>query len=173
MGGTATPGLPPRPEEFLPPSERDFNRRVLIPAPEVLPHPSARDFYDFGTQAAQTLAMGVLILAQFPVPAQRVAVVRDIVLNVNNMLATTNIIWRLRQNGSLLPGYGAMTLAGRAAASVASSTSPDSTLIRISEGAIITLESEVFDAGAYDVSCSFHGWHYASALDAKYRSAWE
>lgn len=168
MGDGFAPGTSPRPEDFDLPQGQ-----VLIPAPEVLPHPSARDFYDFGTQAAQTAAMGIIVLAQFQVPSQRVAVVRDIVLNVNNMIATTSIFWRLRQNGALLPGYGAMTLAGRAAASVASSTSPDSTLIRISEGALLTLESEVIDAGAYGVSASFHGWHYASALDAKYRSAWE
>ncbi len=168
MGDGFAPGTSPRPEDFDLPLGQ-----VQVPPPEVFPHPSARDFYDFGTQAAQTLAMGVIVLAQFQVPPQRVAVIRDIVLNVNNMLATAVILWRLRQNGSLLPGYGAMTIAGRAAASVSSSTSPDSTIIRISEGAIITLESQVFDAGAYDVSCSFHGWHYAGALDAKYRSAWE
>ena len=161
----------PRPDDFEPPG-LGMERVAQVPMPEIFPHPEARDLLANGGQVALNLAAGAVVLCQFQVPGGRVGVLRDVNIQVNAMLGTTNVRFRLRQAGAIIPGWGDMTIAPRIAASVTASSLPESTLVRIGEGALLTLEAQVLDAGAYDVYGSFHGWHYSTALEQRFRKVW-
>lgn len=149
-----------------------MERVAQVPMPEIFPHPEARDLLANGGALALNLAAGPVVLCQVQLPSGSVAVVRDLNIQVNNMIGTTNVRFRLRQAGSIILGWGDMTIAPRIAASVTASSLPESTLIRIGEGALLTLEAQVLDAGAYDVYGSFHGWQYSTALEQRFRKVW-
>ena len=149
---------------------------IAFPA-DIFPPPGGLDFNQFGqSQALDTAAttspatgpLGIVLVPgitasftgnglSFQVPPLNIAVVRDVSIFVNAMVITTDIRWRLTQDGSIIPGWE-LSISPRAAGSVEISFIPQSTLVRIREGALIELAIEVVDAGTYQAGGQFHGW---------------
>ena len=142
-----------------------------IPAPEIYPWPGAQDFAAEGFQTGINLASGEVTLATLVVPTQNVAVVRDLTVIVNTMLATTDARFRFRINDGVVQGYDYRPFP-RPAASLEASFPPESTLIRIPEGATITYTAVILDAGTYDIGAYFHGWFWSKVTNDRFAQQW-
>lgn len=143
--------------------------------PDIYPPPGAQHFTAEGTLSGATIATTTApgaVLASFQIPPNEVAVVRDVTLSINSMLASTDVRWRLRFNGSLVSGWNDLTIFPRAAASVVATFPPESTLIEVPDGALTEMLVQVVDAGTYFVGATFHGWHYGKSVKTRYASVW-
>ncbi len=106
----------------------------------------------------------------FNVPQQNVAVIREINLNVNNLLTTSNIVFRLLFNSGPVEGYDDMRVFPRAASSVSIAFPAESTIIHVPEGARISLAVEILDAGSYQLGASHRGWFYSKDVAKRYHT---
>lgn len=140
--------------------------------PAIYRPPGATDFFQFANAAGLDAATSPVEPAGliFTVPGNNVAVIRGVTLNVNNLLPSSDIVWQLLENGSPIQGWDALTIAPRTAASVSASFPPESTVVRVSDGAQLGMRLEVRDAGTYDVAASYNGWFYGKALADRYLS---
>ncbi len=133
------------------------------------PPPDALDF-----NADATVAPGAgpvtVVPAGLLVVLQRgyVGVVKDVSFVVNNMLATTNVRFSLRVNGSPVQGWDSVTVLPRIAASVANGW--DRRVIRIPDGARIDWAITVADAGVYQIGVQYHGWSVSKRTAERYGS---
>ena len=112
--------------------------------------------------AAATLGDSV-----FTLPTSSVGVIRSFNLNVNNLLATSDIVFTLLINGAPLAGQQ-FRIFPRAAASVSEAFSPEETVIEVPEGARMSWRVAVGDAVAYQLGVSYRGWYYTKDLANKY-----
>lgn len=135
-----------------------------VAPPYVTKPPNGVDFQDFGTVAGVTSASGAVLLASFQVPSNDVAVIRTVSILANGLLTTSDIVWSFRFDGNTVTGWDALTINPRAAGSVEVTWSPEETYIHVPEGALVELVARVNDGGTYQLSGSFHGWHYGVAL---------
>lgn len=128
--------------------------------PEYFPPEGATDFLLQGTAAG--LVVGApTVLATFQVPAGDRAVVRSVVLGVNDYTAIGNVRFALLANGNALPCWGDMRMPPQAAAFCALSFGPDETCIRVTAGSQLQLTVEVLAGGPFGASASAHGWHWS------------
>ncbi len=147
---------------------------VVVFPPTVQRPPSAKDFnpLDFvsGLDAGGSPVRPAGL--QVEIPSANVAVIRSLTLNINDMVPTTDVVWRLLFDGSPVQGWSPVTIFPRNAASVAVSWTPEETFIPVPEGADIAVELEVRDTGSYDVGASYHGWWYPQVVASRYEGAW-
>lgn len=97
-----------------------------------------------------------------------VGVIKDVSFVVNNMLATTNVRFALRFNGSPVQGWDNMTVLPRIAASA--SNTYDRLVIRIPDGARVDWAITVVDAGVYQLGVQYHGWSVSKRTADRYGS---
>lgn len=135
--------------------------QVIAFPPEIYPTKDAQTFGPTGTivTGAGPVA-ATTVTGPFVLPINMVAVVREVTLNVNNLLTTSLVSFALRFNEAPVPGYDNLAIAPRAAASVAISYPPESVLVRIPDGATIDIAVTVLDAGSYQVTANYRGWWY-------------
>jgi hypothetical protein len=100
-----------------------------------------------------------------------VGIIRIAEFDVNGLLVSSNITFRIRVNGSIPPGWE-WTPFATAAAFFAKEFPPNYTYIRVEEGAQVEVTAQVFDAGTYDVGADVGGWFYGSELRDGYEAAW-
>lgn len=122
--------------------------------------PEAADFTACGRVAGLTSAAGQTVLtgSTVQIPANNVPVIRSLTLEVNNLLSTSDIDWRLRVNGNPVEGWAPLTVFPRSAATITVAYGPEETFIILPEGALIDVTAQVHDAGTYDVGAHLHGW---------------
>lgn len=141
--------------------------------PWVYPPPGARYFYPTSNV---TLGAGPLVqelpATVYQVQTNNVGVIREINLNVNNLLATSNITFRLLFNGAPVQGYDGMFVFPRAVASFSSTFDANSTMVFVPDGARISIQVQVVDAVAYQVGASYRGWYYSKAIAEQYGYAY-
>jgi hypothetical protein len=142
-----------------------------LPPPTQAPAPGATYFRLQGRNAGQVVAAGEVTLSAFQLPTGQVGIIRIAEFDVNGLLGSSTITFRIRVNGSIPPGWE-WTPFATAAAFFAKEFSPDYTYIRIEEGAQVEVTAEVFDAGTYDVGADVGGWFYGSELRDGYEAAW-
>lgn len=146
--------------------------QIVFPPWVYPPQEAGLNFY-FGT-AATALGVGPLVQelapSVFQVPNSFVGVIREITLNVNNLLATSGITFRLLFNGGAVQGYDNMAVFPRALASFSSNFGPDSTMIFVPEGVRISFQVQVTDAAAYTLGASYRGWIYSKDVAARYHA---
>jgi hypothetical protein len=94
-------------------------------------------------------------------------VVRSIVFNINNMLATTVVNLALTLNQGVASGWS-YNVFPRAAASVALSFGPEETFIKVPDGSLIGFFVTLTDAGTYLIGGTFHGWHFSKSVAEEY-----
>lgn len=168
------PGAPPAPAGGI----RGAELSRTIPPPSWIRPPQAAEINvnadGVGFNNATTPAP--IPGAQFQVPVNNVGVIRSLVLSVNNMLATSQLLWQLLFDGRPVQGWSRLTIFPRAAGSVSVSYGPDETFIPVPDGAGIDVQVVVdpADGNTYQAGVSYHGWYYskdlADAFDDVYRS---
>lgn len=143
--------------------------RQVVP-PHVYRPPGAIDFVtefqQTGRNAGNTPAVPAALSTA--VPPNNVAFLRSITLACNNMLTSTDLRFRFRQNGAPIQGWGQLTMFPRAAASVTITYGPEEVLIPIGDGATISVEWEVLDGGTYQLGVNYHGWWLSKELWARW-----
>ena len=133
--------------------------------PDWIPPPGATDFLVTTQPILNVAGPGTTaLLAEFTVPANRVAVIRDLEVAIANMVLGTRVRFAVLASGTPIAGWSEIWVAPRPAAFVSRSFFPDSTVLRIPAQATIQLQGTVVDGGAYDLSMIAHGWHYPEAL---------
>lgn len=139
--------------------------------PRSFPPPGSTSFYrQSGAIAVAGPAVWVVPAAiTMALPANAVGVVRFFNVFVNNMLATSNILFALRVNGGPHPGFDNITLFPRAAAFVGESFGgAGEVVVDLARGATVDVMVTVFDAGIYTVGASYAGWYYPEQLAQTY-----
>ena len=145
-------------------------KSLFVPPPWFYPPGDAARYFfreDDRTLAAGPVAQTEMTGTIFNVPAQNVAVIRELNFNVNNLLTTSDITFRLLLNDTLVEGY-TIKIFPRAASSVSVAFSAESTVVHVNEAAKISITVQVGDAGAYQVGASHRGWFYSKDIWNKY-----
>lgn len=142
-----------------------------LPPPTESPAPGTSYFRLQGRAAAQTLAAGEVTLDTYRLPIGQLGVIRIVEFDVNNLLNTSDIRFRIRVDGAIPQGWE-WTPFGTPAALFVKEFPPESTYIRVPEGAHVAATVEVLDAGTYDLGADLQGWQYGSELRDGYEQAW-
>ena len=131
-----------------------------------MPPPTAQDF---SASASQAVGPGPVVatIANFTIPRGSVGVVRSIVFNINNMLATTIVSLALTLNQGVASGWS-YNVFPRAAASVALSFGPEETYIKVPDGSLVGFLVTLTDGGTYLIGGTFHGWHFSKSVAEEY-----
>jgi len=90
--------------------------------------------------------------------ASEVAILHQIDLLLDGIVATSNVIWQILVNGSAIPGYEALTILGRSGAASVAKTIGPYLGIQIPQGARISVLILNVDGGAYTAGCGLVGW---------------
>jgi len=142
-----------------------------LPPPTESPAPGATYFRLQGRNAGQAVAAGEVTLAAVELATGQVGIIRIAEFDVNGLLVSSNIVFRIRVDGSVPPGWE-WTPFATAAAFFAKEFPPQYTYIRMPEGAQVEVTAEVLDAGTYDVGADVGGWQYGAELRDGYEAAW-
>lgn len=142
-----------------------------LPPPTESPAPGATYFRLQGRSAGQVLAGAEVELAAFQMPTGQVGVIRIAEFDINGLLLTSDIVFRVRIDGSIPIGWEWSPFA-TGAAFFAKEFPPEMTYIRIPETGLAQVTAEVRDAGTYDLGADLVGWHYGAELRDGYESAW-
>lgn len=171
--GAGAPGAPGAPAGGFPPPPGmgGSSATYALPPPTVHPPPQANQFRVQGINAAQVLADLEVTLATFNLPAGNVGVIRLIEFDVNSLLLTSIIDFRIRINGMIPTGWTWRPFP-TAAAFFAKEFPPESVLINVVEGARVDLTAQVLDAGTYTLGGDLQGWFYPLPLSVAYENAW-
>ncbi len=124
-----------------------------------------------GRQTGQNLASGELQLATFDLSGGNVGALRIVNVGVTNLLATSNIVFRIKVGGATVEGWQWSPFA-QGVAVFLQEFPPESTYIEVPDGAKIALTSQVLDAGTYDVDFMAQGWRYGRRLRDEFENAW-
>ena len=181
-GPTRQPGLEARPWPREGPGSRlapvgaapaPAARRAVyaLPPPTEAPAPGTAYIRAQGRNAAQTLADGEVVLGTLQLSTGQVGVIRIVEFDINNLLGTSDIRFRIRVDGAVPRGWE-WTPFATAAALFAKEFPPESTYIRLPENAQVEVTGEVLDAGTYDLGADIQGWQYGSELRDGYQEAW-
>lgn len=145
-----------------------------FPPPWVYPPPvGSRNFYIQGAGAIGPGPTGYVLVpgTRYVVPNGFRAIIREINLDVNNLLATSNITFQLRINNGGVQGY-TMAVFPRALASFSSAFGPDSTMVFVPEGGVVEIFVNVVDAVVYNLGASYRGWQYTDKIAVRYEDAY-
>ncbi len=104
----------------------------------------------------------------FNIPRNNVGVIREINLNINDMVAATVVTWSLRFNDGPVQGFDNLTLFPRIAASVSATFPPESTLINAPDGAKIDIQITLVSATSHLIGATFRGWFYSKEVAYRY-----
>lgn len=158
--------------EGAPPDGGDGPRAIYsLPPPTVHPPPHANQFRAQGINAGQVLADEEVTLGTFTLPTGMVGVIRLIEFDVNSLLLTSIIDFRIRVGGMIPTGWTWRPFA-TVAAFFAKEFPPESVLINVPEGATVNVTAEILDAGTYTVGGDLQGWFYPLPLGLAYENAW-
>jgi hypothetical protein len=148
---------------------------IQIQSPYDVRPPDAVDFYRRGYDVGRTPATTPSVLpgSVKEVPTGKVAVIRSLTLVVNNLLLTSDIVWRLRFNGSPVDGWNELQVIPGAVAYYAFTWGPAETFVPTPDAATIDIQVEVRDAGGnYEIGAAYHGWEFSKELAERAREAY-
>lgn len=142
-----------------------------LPPPTESPAPGATYFRVQGRNAAQLAAAGEVVLDEFQLATGQVGAIRIVEFDINGILISSDLTFRIRVDGSIPPGWEWQPFA-TGAAFFAKEFPPESTYIRIPETGLIQVTAQVADAGTYDLGADLQGWQYGAELRDGYEAAW-
>ena len=160
-------GMPGFPDSEGPPRAAAY----ALQAPTYFQPPGAVTLRLQGRQNAQVLAGGETTLATLQLQGGNLGAIRIVNVGVTNLLATSNIVFRVKVAGATVPGWRWSPF-GQAIAVLQQEFPPESTLIVLPEGTKLDLTSSVLDAGTYDIDMMAQGWQYGRALRDDFDDAW-
>lgn len=132
--------------------------------PDYFPPLDATDFFIQGTLANQTGPVTAQLGANVRLPESSPGVIRDVQLGISAMTAATVVSFGIFLNGAPAPGgWGALTIAPRAAGYVSLSFLPESTRILVGRGDLVQLFVTLTVGGPSDLAMSIHGWLWPEA----------
>lgn len=172
--GTNVSGIPPNAGPPVPgaPFAAQTNAGSLqqimtLFLPEERPIPGATIFNTLGQQATAVVQAGVLIAgAGIIIPAGSIARLDSVNLYATNLLPTSALTFTVLQNGAAIQGLTNVGIFPGTAARIAENFS---LLVRISNGATLTVVFSNADGGAYLVGAALSGWFWPESLGRLYQ----
>lgn len=162
----------PRLGEGSPAGETAARRAVYaLPPPTEAPAPGSTYFRAQGRNSGQVAADGEVTLATVQMPVGQLGIIRIVEFDVNGLLTSSDIVFRIRLDGSIPPGWEWRPFP-TAAAFFAKEFPPEYVYIRIPETGLVQVTAEVIDAGTYDLGIDAGGWQYGAELRDGYEAAW-
>lgn len=136
--------------------------RVLqIYLPEVYPIPAAQEFNPVVSKATSAVETSVDTGLSVQVPPNNVAIIRGFTIFITNMVATTNVSYTLRVNGTPQPGFSNVSIFPRAAPYVGNGFDA---MIRVPQGGLVTATYSNGDGGTYTIGVAVSGWWWPQEL---------
>ena len=142
----------------------------LLP-PTTAPPPNASQFRVQGFNLGQLAAAGEVTLGAFTIPTGNVGVIRLVEFDVNSLLLTSLITFRIKINDMIPEGWDWSPFP-TGAAFFAKEFPAESVYINVDEGARVTVTAEVTDAGTYGLGGDLLGWFYPVRVAGAYQDAW-
>jgi hypothetical protein len=169
VGGGAPGGMAlPMPPD-LAGNVQQVERSLSLPLPAVFPLPDAQVFNSACQQASviiQTFTLAftpaVNILAGY------FAVVNSFTIYVQNMLATTNVVYALLANGSPVQGYTGLTIFPGASPRISNTFDAP---IYFTGAQTLTVQITNGDGGTYLLGASISGWQWPISSDRRWKSS--
>lgn len=159
------PGSPPPSEA----QQIPMAGQMLLP-PSYYPPREAQFFYQRGRATALAAVAGPTVLAgsTFQIPANTVGWVREWSVQINNMLANTDIRFTILVNGGPVPGYTDFQPFPSPVARFSAFFFPEDTKIELPDRAQIQVLVTVLDPGVYDVGSDYRGWFISKSVANRY-----
>jgi hypothetical protein len=134
----------------------------------------ARDINRFGVITGATTGNTPAQLpgSPFILPQGMVGVIRSIILDVNNLLPSSDLVWSLRFNQSPVQGWDALSIFPRNVAAAQLAYTAEETAIPIPEGVEVDFLFTVNDGGTYTAGATWHGWMYPADVAERFEGAW-
>lgn len=141
-------------------------RSLQIPLPEIYPIPDAQQFQ----RRLSFLSPGVGIQEPagltMQLPDSNIGVIRLFGIGLLNMTAVTDVGWSLLIDGNPYPGYNNVGFFPGLVPRVTLDQSD--ILIRIPQGAKISVQFENRDGAAYQWGANYYGWSYTPESAARW-----
>jgi hypothetical protein len=145
-------------------------RDLSLPLPEVFPLPDAQLFNSelqqnspaAGTLLSLSFSPRVLILTGY------YSVVTSFTIYVQNMLATTNVLFTLLYAGNPVQGYNGLTIFPGASPRIANTFDAP---IRNAGAGEYTVTIQNVDGGSYVVGAAISGWQWPISSDRRWKNA--
>lgn len=167
--GRGTPGIVDPGDPFgggAPEGFGDTQRTLLAFPPEIYPIPDATEFRRrafFNSGGAGTIEPSGLVLQ---LPANQIGVIRLFGIGLLNMLATTDVGWSLWIDNNVVSGYEDV---GFFPGNVPRVTDTEGDLlIRVPQGARISVKFRNGDGAVYDAGANYYGWSYSPESAARW-----
>lgn len=133
------------------------SRALQVYLPEVYPIPDATNFNTLGSVNSAGPQSNILLPgASVQLPKANTGYIRSVSINIANMLQTTNVTWTVFINTSPVPGFTNLSIFPRVADGV---TDEFDCVIRVSQGALVTIRYSNLDGGTYGIGASLSGWY--------------
>lgn len=124
-----------------------------------------------GNSPAQNAAAGEVELASVQLQGGTMGVFRIVQASVTNLLATSNIIFRIKVGGHTVEGWEFSPFPVPAAV-FALEFPPDSTLIELGVNTRASITGTVLDAGLYDLAAMVQGWRFGREVMDEFLDAY-
>lgn len=146
---------------------------VMVRTPQEFPPPGAVSFNLFGSATVTNAANSSPASLGFTLPPGSVGVVRGLTINANTLTAASDVRFWLLVNNSPPPGWNALTIFPRPAASVSVSWDSGQIVVPIPDNGNVQLQLGVGagDAGSYLLGGSIFGWYYSKTVEEQYAGA--
>lgn len=144
---------------------------IQLPPPELVQYPQAVSIY--GSGQATGLANGTSTeLFRIEVPGGMVGVIRSFALNGVNLVVALDASFSILINGGPVPGW-TRSMPPQTSVAAGIAWNPDECLIRIPDGAIVSVNANVTAGGPADLGAAIAGWIYPVSVQNRYLSVWE
>lgn len=160
------PDRPPAPVEAV--ARESFLRPPVVRLaydPRVVP---PRDAVGWRRQFAGTVGPGPTstVAVTLTIPQHLRAVVREFVVDINNLLSTSDVSWSLQVNGGEVPGwtYRQFPFASPHV-TVSLLSMQDQWPIEIPGNAVVSVLVTVGDANTYSIGVNIAGWLFSTGYD--------
>lgn len=143
-------------------------RQLMIFPPEIYPIPDAQEFNLEGDIASVGAGTVQIPVATIQLQSGYVGIIRGFSIYIDDMLATTNVLYSLLINGSAPAGYGLIKMFPRAAPSVSNGFE---SFVRVPDSALISVKAQNIDGGTYIVGAAISGWIWPKSAGDRWISA--
>lgn len=142
-------------------------RTLQLPLPDVYPVPSATEFNVTGSVASAAVLGNVAIPgALVTVPANTLVRISAVLIDIDDMLETTNVTWTLFVDQNPKGGFSNLSIFPRAAPFVGRTLDA---FLRFEGPCNIQLTFSNLDGGTYLIGGGFSGWYWSTAADALWK----
>ncbi len=143
-----------------------------VPPVSVVKPPTGNDFVKYTTTATVNAANSPFVVASYAVPDGSTGFLRSFELQVQNVLATSDIVWAIRIDRIPVPGLGAIPVLAAVIPVWSQDWSSDEVFLEIPPASTLDLVVTVNDGAAYAIGGLFHGWIVPTSIAQASRQGW-